>query len=298
MGSNPLASLQHFYKSFFNMLKSHNWTFALVFILILSAGCARTKVLNSTKIISPISVDGNTNDWPTDRIQLNTQGEYDLYVSNDDEFLYVFIGLKNNQLYQNIQRYGLTLFFDSNKDLRRSFGILYPTGILNVLNDIPGARKEYLENPGWSNMPENKRLIESIEESMGERVMIIQRVNKRDPILPVPISTEALKAQSVELSMDRTASVMYIEMKIPLKSTRARQFAIDAGSKNDIYFGFEVIPPSLEEMMGEDYRAEDITQNARDPYGNRLQNNQQFNPAMYSQLRGEYSRWNRIRLSK
>src|SRR5690554_1312400 len=195
MGINPLTSLQHIYLSFFNMLQSHSSLFTLIAILMLSSGCARTKVLHSTRTISTIEIDANTNDWPTERIQLNSQGEYDLYVSNDDEFLYVFIGLKNNQLYQNIQRYGLTLFFDSNKDLRRSFGIVYPTGILNVLSEIPGARKDYLENPGWSNMPENKRLIESIEATMDERVMLIQRTNKRDPVLPVPISTDALKAQ-------------------------------------------------------------------------------------------------------
>lgn len=268
----------------------------LILVSVSVLGCSRTKVLTSTSVPTPITIDGNASDWPVDRVQLNSEGDYDLYFSNDEEFLYVFLGLKNNTLYQNIQRYGLYLYFDSDKDLRRSFGIMYPVGVLTVLSEIPGARKEYLENPGWSNAPENERLIKSIEDSMDERVMIVQRVNKRDPVRPVPIDIPALKAQSLELAMDRSASVMYIEMKIPLTSSRTRQFAIDAKSGADIHFGFEVIPPTLEEIMGEEFRSEQMNPTARDPYGNRVSQAQRIDQQMMLQLRGEYTKWNRVRL--
>lgn len=271
-----------------------------VSVLILSTvwGCSRTKVLTSTSTSTPITIDGSAADWPVDRIQLNSQGDYDLYFSNDDEFLYVFLGLKNNSLFENIKRYGLYLYFDSNKDLRKSFGIMYPVGILTVLSEMPGARKEYLENPSWSTDPQNARLIETIEESLDERVMIVQRTNKSDPVRPVPINQVALSAQSLELAMDRSASVMYIEMKIPLMSSRTRQFAIDAKPGSDIYFGFEVMPPTLEEIMGEDFRNEQMNTQARDPYGNRVNQAQRINFQMMSQLRGEYTKWNRIRLER
>lgn len=268
----------------------------LILVSILFLGCSRTKVLTSTSVDESITIDGNASDWPVDRVQLNSEGDYDLYFSNDDEFLYLFLGLKNNSLFQNIQKYGLYLYFDSDKDLKRSFGIMYPVGVLTVLSEIPGARKEYLENPGWSNAPENERLIKSIEDSMDERVMIVQRVNKRDPVRPVPIDLPALRAQSLELAMDRSASVMYIEMKIPLTSSRTRQFAIDAKPGSDIHFGFEVIPPTLEEILGEDYRSEQMNPTARDPYGNRVSQAQRIDQQMMLQLRGEYTKWNRIRL--
>lgn len=260
-------------------------------------GCSRTKVLTSTQAPAQITVDGSLTDWPRDRIQMNPQGDYDLFFSNDDEFLYVFIGLKNNQLFQSIKRYGLRLYFDSDKDPRRSFGIVYPVGILDVLSDMPGARKEYLENPGWENQPENRRLIESIEETLPDRVMIIQRTNKRDPIRPAAIGREALRAQSVELSMDRTTSVMQIEMKIPLRSSRSRQFAIDVQNNKDIHFGFEIVPPTFEEMMGEAYRAEQMNPASRDPYGNRVDQAQSYQ-RLLMQTNNSYVRWNRIRLSK
>jgi hypothetical protein len=279
------------------MLSSRILLTVFLLISMFTFGCSRTKVLTSTSIASPITIDGNANDWPTDRVQLNSQGDYDLYFSNDDEFLYVFLGLKNNALYQSVQRYGLYLYFDADKDLRRSFGIMYPVGVLTVLSEIPGARKEYLENPGWSTAPENERLIDSIEESMDERVMMVQRVNKRDPVRPVPIDIPALSAQSLELSMDRSASVMYIEMKIPLRSTRTRQFAIDAKPGADIHFGFEVIPPTLEEIMGDDFRSEQMNPTARDPYGNRVSQAQRIDQQMMLQLRGEYTKWNKIRLN-
>lgn len=268
----------------------------LVVISVTIFGCSRTKVLTSSSVEKPIVIDGNASDWSVERVQLNSDGDYDLFFSNDDEFLYVFLGLKNNSLFQNIQRYGLYLYFDGDKDLRRSFGIMYPVGVLTVLSEIPGARKEYLENPGWSNAPENERLIKSIEDSMDERVMIVQRVNKSDPVRPVPIDIPALKAQSLELAMDRSASVMYIEMKIPLTSSRTRQFAIDAKPGSDIHFGFEVIPPTMEEILGEDYKSEQMNPTARDPYGNRVSQAQRIDQQMMLQLRGEYTKWNRIRL--
>ncbi len=269
---------------------------ALFLISISMLGCTRTKVLTSSAINTPIAIDGNAADWPMDRIQLNSEGDYDLYFSNDDEFLYVFLGLKNNSLFQNIQKYGLYLYFDSDKELRRSFGIMYPVGVLSILSEIPGARKEYLENPGWANAPENERLIKSIEASMEERVMMVQRVNKKDPVRPVPIDITALKAQSLELAMDRSASVMYIEMKIPLKSSRSRQFAIEVKSGADIHFGVEVVPPTLEEILGDDFRSEQMNPTARDPYGNRVSQAQRIDQQMMLQLRGEYTKWKRIRL--
>ncbi len=272
------------------------YTFILIIGLTI-LGCSRTKVLTSSQAPAQITVDGSLTDWPRDRIQMNPQGDYDLFFSNDEEFLYVFVGLKNNQLYQSIKRYGLRFYFDSDKDPRRSFGIVYPVGIMDVLSDIPGARKEYLENPGWENQPENRRLIESIEENLPDRVMIIQRTNKRDPLRPVPIGRDALRAQSVELSMDRTSSVMQIEMKIPLRSSRMRQFAIDVQNNKDIHFGFEIVPPTLEEMMGESYRSEQMNPSARDPYGNRVDQAQSYQ-RLLMQTNNSYVRWNRIRLSK
>lgn len=291
MRPKPYSGLSQF-------VKSYTLLTLVTGLIAISWGCSRTKVLTSTATSTPITIDGSAADWPVDRIQLNSQGDYDLYFSNDNEFLYIFLGLKNNSLFQNIKRYGLYLYFDSGKDLKKSFGIMYPVGILTVLSEIPGARKDYLENPAWSTDPQNARMIETIEDSMDERVMVIQRTNKSDPVRPVPITKAALKAQSLEVAMDRSASVMYIEMKIPLASSRNRQFAIDAKPGADIYFGFEVVPPTLQEIMGDDFRAEQMNTPARDPYGNRVNQAQRINFQMMSQLRGEYTKWNRIRLER
>jgi hypothetical protein len=279
---------------------SHSFKFyilAIIAVLFIS-NCSRTKMLTSSYTPTPIAIDGNLNDWPTAQLQVRNNPEYDLYFSNDNEFLYVYMAFKNNQFYQDVQRYGLTVYFDSDRKLRRSFGIVYPTGILNVLSDIPGARKEYLENPGWANLPENKRLIESIEENMPNRVMLIQRNQKNDPIRPIPVNLDALRAQDLHLHMDRSLNQMNIEMKIPLRSSRVRQFAIDAENSDVFHFGIEVTPPSLSEIMGEEYRSEQMNTSTRDPYGNNMRQQQGYRTSMQLQLRGEFSRWNRIRLEK
>lgn len=279
------------------MSSSMKFCLLVVCTIVLISGCSRGRLVLSTYAPSTIKIDGSISDWPRERIQLSGQSEYDLFFSNDDDFLYVFISLRNNQLFQNIQRYGLTLYFDKDKNPRRAFGIVYPTGVLHVLSDIPGARKEYLENPGWSNIPENKRLIESIEESIPDRVMLIQRNNKRDPMRPVPVNMESLRAQSLEMFMERTQSNMNIEMKIPLRLSRTTQFAVNASPGDEIYFGFEVTPPPLEEILGEDYRSEQMNPVQRDPYGNRVNQQRAVNQRLVNQLRGEFSSWTRVRLT-
>jgi len=279
-----------------SMTRNLNISLLVCAIILLFTNCSRTKVLTSSYTPTPISIDGNLNDWPSAQLQVRNNPEYDLYVSNDDEFLYVYLAFRNNQFYQDVQRYGLTVYFDSDKKFRRSFGIMYPTGILNVLSDIPGARKDYLENPSWENLPENKRMIESIEENMPTKVMLVQRVKKDDPIRPIPVNMDALRAQELHLHMDRSTNQMNIEMKIPLRSTRARQFAIDPDNNEIVHFGIEVTPPSLNEIMGEDYRNEQMSTTTRDPYGNNMRQQQSYRNTSQLQLRGEFSRWNRIRL--
>jgi hypothetical protein len=274
--------------------------FAVLLSVLLSA-CGPSRTIRTTHAGGPLPVTGTLAQWP-DEIRRGEQlSEFDYYVTNDDEFVYLLINFKNNRLYQNALRFGFTVYLDGDTGFKQSFGITYPAGILYGLSPIPGARKSYLENPGWSAIPENARMLQSIEDQMYEQALIISRSNAKAPIIPVSVNFNNLRAQDLELVMNRSGNVMTLEMKIPIAGTRARQFAIDPDG-NTFLLGFEIKPPSYEEVTGENPApvTADARQSQYDPYGrSRPENTQQIsNPALYYQLSETYSRWVKVQLAE
>lgn len=274
----------------------------LALIMLSVSSCGSSKTIRTVHAGSALPVTGTLAQWP-DEIRRGEQlSEFDYYVTNDDEFVYLLINFKNNRLYQNALRFGFTVYLDGDTGFRQSFGITYPAGIVHGLSPIPGARKSYLENPGWAYIPENARLIEAVEDRMHEDVLIISRANSKAPVLPVPVNLNNLLAQDLELVMNRGGSVMALEMKIPIEGTRSRQFAIDPKS-NTFLLGFEIKPPTYEEITGENPTpvTADARQSGYDPYGRgRTPGDRQqeiSNPALYYQLSETYSRWIKVQIS-
>lgn len=260
-------------------------------LLVVLMGCSQTRNLSSTFVDSPIQIDGDITDWPRERMVIENSAEFDMYFANDYEFLYVYLIVKSQQLYNDIEQFGLTLFFDTDRRSRRKFGIVYPIGIFNYIRPFPGARQEYLENPGWAQFQENQRLIAAYRQEAGDRVKLIQRDGSRDPIRPIPVSKDALAAQSLQLAKDSEARLLNIEMKIPLQPSRSRQFAIETNPGDVIYVGFEVRPPT-----GEDLLPDGGSALAEGPGGS-MRRQQEIAQRAQMQLRGEFSRWMRVQLS-
>jgi len=275
---------------------------SLLFLIIgalFVSGCARGALVQSHYTPKPIQINGDREGWPSTGTIEQRNSEFDVFFANDDDFLYVYFSVKSPTLLRDIERYGLKLYFDNDRKFRRSLGVVYPVGLLEGLSKIPGARKDYLENPGWVNFPENARLVKSIEDDMPNQIMIVQRRTKNDPDRALPIPIEALRAQGLEVSLYPQTRLLDLEVKVPLQSSRARQFAIDVKQSSVIYFGVEVTPPTVEEIMDEGtaYSADrQGLQDRRSPYGQGGQN-QQVQMQVRNQLRGEFSRWMRIELA-
>jgi len=274
--------------------------FIAILISVTLSACGPSKTIRTIHAGGPLPVTGVLSQWP-DEIRRGEQlNEFDYYVTNDDEFVYLLINFKNNRLYQNALRFGFTVYLDGDTGFKQSFGISYPAGILYALSPIPGARKSYLENPGWSSIPENARLLQSIDDEMHQQALIISRSNSKAPIIPVPVNFNNLRAQDLDLVMNRAGNVMTLEMKIPIVGTRARQFAIDPKG-NTFLLGFEIKPPTYEEITGENPAqvAGDARQSNYDPYGRSRSGTTQniSNPALFYQLSETYSRWVKVQLA-
>lgn len=264
----------------------------LTLAITLISGCSRTRTLTSTHVSVPIQIDGDVTDWPRDRMVIENSPEFDMYFANDNEFLYVYLIVKSQQLYNDIEQFGLNIYFDNDRRARRRFGVVYPIGILNFISNIPGARKEYIENPGWASFQENQRLISSYREDRDSRMMLIQRSGSREEIRPISVNRDAMRAQGLELAMDPTGRLLQIEMKVPLQASRARQFAIGADPGNAIYVGFEIRPPTADEIL------QDGGSVLAEGQGDTMRRQQEMAQRMQMQLRGEFSRWMKVELSK
>jgi hypothetical protein len=271
-------------------------------LVLLIASCGPSKTIRTQHSGTPLPVSGTLSAWPDDIRRGEQLSEFDYYVTNDNEFVYLLVNFKNNRLYQNAWRFGFTVYLDGDTGFRQSFGITYPAGIVHGLSPIPGARKAYLENPGWASIPENARILETIEEQMPSQVLITSRTNSKAPIRPIPVNQTNLRAQDIELVMNRAGSVMTLEMKVPIRGTRTRQFAVDPKG-NTFLLGFEIKPPSYEEITGENITTAtaDARQSGYDPYGrtSRAAGTQEIsNPALFYQLSETYTRWVRVQIAE
>ncbi|MFW6347246.1 MAG: hypothetical protein ACOC2C_01380 [Cyclonatronaceae bacterium] len=276
-------------------------------MLVISGACSSSKKVESSRAATPLQIDGDFDDWPSGSIRNEVSDQFDVAISNDDDFVYIGVNFRNNRTWQQARDHGLRIYIDSDATFRRAFGIVFPVGIVSALGDVPGARKSYLENPNWENLPRNADLVERAEAQMRERVQLIRRSNKDDRIRPVQVSMEQLEANGIRVGMSEKSRVMSIEVRIPIDDGDEDYFAVIPNSNGTFNVDFEIEPLSYEEITGETvgYRTVD----ASDPRGQTgsvsggrtgSQRSQQEldieNPRLYSILSYKYEARARIQL--
>lgn len=192
-------------------------------------------------------IDGSLASWENTSELRNDLDELDLYVQHDDEFLYLLVNFRDRETFRQAEKFGFTVYFDARESLNRSFGITYPYGVVYGLRTVPGAREGFLQNPAWQARPENENLLQSVEQEMQDHALLAMRDDPDTELNPSMVSHPELQAHSLLLNMDH----MTIEYRIPLETTRNRQFAIDPVDSESIRMGFVIDPPSFEEITGE-----------------------------------------------
>lgn len=170
------------------------------------------------------------------------------YVTNDETHLYVLVDFVSSRRFQNAREFGFSLYVDGSSSNRRSFGVTYPTGIYYQLGNYPGAQKGYLEEPNWSNMPENRSIKEAAERSSYRNALLVQRQSRRDPMQPFPMPIAQLDAQSLRLHLDDDGRTGRISFAIPLQTLSTSQFSPDIRPGETVDIGFEIDPVRLHDM--------------------------------------------------
>lgn len=239
--------------------------FMLLPLVVLSTACSSSREVQSSRAGQAMQIDGNFDDWPDGSTRSDISEDFDVAISNDDDFVYIGINFRNNRIWQQARDHGLRVYIDSNATFRRAFGIVFPVGIVSALGDIPGARKSYLENPNWQNLDRNARLVEQAEERMRDQVQIIRRSDKKERIRPVEVSMAQLEANGILVGMSEDSRVMSVELRIPIDDGDEDYFAIIPDRGGTFNVDFEIEPISYEDLTGEavGYRTVD----ASDPRG-------------------------------
>lgn len=264
--------------------------------------CTGSKNLDSHRAASTIALDGDFTGWPSGSLNTGLIDEFDVAIANDDDYVYIGVNFKNNRVWQMARDHGFRIYIDSDATFRRSFGLVFPTGIVEALGDYPGARKNYLENPSWQNLPENKVMVERAESQMGARVQIIRRTSSSDRIRPATVSKAQLEANGIRFGMSKSSRVMSMEVRIPIDDGDGNYFSVIPNKDGRFNIDFEVEPMTYEQVTGETPSLETVdSANNRDHNRQSTRPRQQLNvsnPQLYAQLGYHFQTRLQVRLNR
>lgn len=167
------------------------------------------------------------------------------YVTNDSDNLYLMVDFVSALYFQQAKEFGFTLYVDSPSNVKRSFGVTFPTGLYYELGHFPGAQSGYIEEPNWDNFPENQALMESAERNMTRQALISRRQSRSDNTQPTPIRLSQLQAQNLLIHFSDDDRSGRISFTIPLETRPTSQFSPDIQPGEEVDIGFEINPIRL-----------------------------------------------------
>ena len=261
----------------------------LYFTLILFAlSCGSTNQFSPAQLDSPISVDGNLSDWNTTQTLFDDRDHANYYSAYDDEFLYLFIDIRSAFKDASVRRSGFTVYLSDDEESRKNVGVSFPPGTFNLLREFPGAFSSFTRDAEWMGKPENRELMERLNDELFERVMIVQRSNGGDTSRGF-IDKSQLEVDGMEVAINTDSRTIGVELKIPRNGNSIYGF-----SGESVWLGFAVEPPSFRIQGSSDYSATSSGQ--RDRYGNRQRTRTNPNANMSRNL-GQMERWHIIRFN-
>ncbi len=257
---------------------------ALFLLMMTAFGCARTR----TVAWSPSPNDLRFETAPSDAFRYA--------IAQDGANLVVSVTFSANRYLAHALEYGFTLRFDT-PALDQALALTYPVGTVQVLESSPLQRNAYLTDPSWAGQPGNARLLAAIENERAERVRIMRRFSKADPVDAGETTAGLLASQGLRLSMDRDNAPLTLLIRIPWESDRGNPFGLDVEKGSAIRLRFEIRPPSYAELTGRDDVAMDPSRGGTDrigrsgsrtPYGRTGTGEDELSLALREQMRGSF----------
>lgn len=261
-------------------------------ILLLSVlfytSCSSTKTINTPKTTTSPEIDGNISDWNMQESLIERTDIANYYSTHDNEFLYLFIDVTSLGHNQAMKQSGFTIYLNSGSEEERDrIGLAFPSGTFNLLRENPVVYNSFTTDQEWLKQPQNRDRLESLESSIFNRVMVVERLDS-DTNYGF-IEKNRLQIDGIEIETGDNRRLISIEMQVPLNSSSIYNLK---GEK--IWLGFEIDPPS--------FRIQDNnnTGSTRQDYGRRRPMSQGSNSSRMNirQRMGAFERWYQINLSE
>jgi len=207
----------------------------LSFLLFLStaflAGCGERE-LNSKWRNREIIVDGIDTEWEGARLFLDKE-KVTIGLLNDENDLYVRISSRDRTMQSQILMRGLTIWFDSKGDRKKTFGIHFPIGMRS-------DRREMMSRENPDNTDLSQKMIEIMQNELE-----ICGTGEEDI---TRLLTADIKERGVNVKMGSSKGNLVCELKVPLAKSELQPYAIGADTTKIIGIGFETGKMDREEM--------------------------------------------------
>lgn len=205
----------------------------VLFLLLTPVLWCKDMDLNSLWRKAEIMVDGKEAEWSGSIYYLEEQ-KIGIGLQNDSANLYIIIKATDRNTQLQIMRTGLTIWFDATRKDKKSVGIHYPIGMQEY--GIP----EVKTNPNTEFATEQQNLF---TEMLKEIEVLGPEKNDRNRMARA-------NSFGIEVSLNDTLGVMIYELKIPLRSTNERPYAISSNPGDIISLGLETGKFNKEMMKG------------------------------------------------
>jgi hypothetical protein len=257
----------------------------LITLSTLIGACGSTSQFTPQPVSQEIQIDGNLSDWNTSEAIFESREQANYYAAYDEEFLYLFIEVRSPQKDMAIRRSGLTVYLSDDRDNRKQVGVGFPPGTFNMLREYPNAFREFTRDGEWMSKPANRELMESMNEELFSRVMIVERPDGSSNPSYGFIDPSQLEVDGMQIAINQDSRYIGLEMRIPRDGSSIYRF-----SEEQVWVGFAIEPPDFRIRDNSDYSA---TTNRRDAYGNRSRQRSQPRQNISRNL-GSMERWYKI----
>ncbi|MFU8813313.1 MAG: hypothetical protein ACNA78_10125 [Balneolaceae bacterium] len=208
--------------------------------MFLIQACSGTKSLQLQNQSSPITVNGTLADWQTSGAVVDETEFANIYATRQGDNLYLYIDAKSPRFEQSVRQSGLTIFLNHSKDNRKEIGIAFPAGTFNLLREHPAQYRSFINDPEWMQQPGNQQLLQDLESSLYDRVMIVDNAGTSAANHGFVDFTQ-LGADGIEIAINTERRFFGLEVKVPLSGVSL----FDLNSSQPIWFGMAVDPPTF-----------------------------------------------------
>jgi len=197
----------------------------LFLVAIAFVGCKKDEwTAVSERPQQEIKIDGDAAEW-VDQLRFDDQATVGYAINNDDQYLYLCIK-PNKEIFRQVMRGGLIVWFDSTAQGKKILGIKYPLGMQSM---EPGSRLDQMD----MNMEEGQHPMLQHQAALFGEMEIIG---------PEKEDVNRASAQNnfgIQAAIGGMPDEPVYELKIPLQTAKGKPYAIATTPGATISIGIE-----------------------------------------------------------